>query len=53
MAKKSRYMAYVEAYNKRLQEKEHRKEIMSQKSVVGKLKALKAEGRKHGKESKV
>ncbi|SCY11072.1 hypothetical protein [Butyrivibrio sp. INlla14] len=51
MARKSKYMAYQDAYNRRMEEKERRRKIMAQKSVVAKLKSLKAEGRKHGKKS--
>lgn len=46
MAKKSRYMGYVNGL-KALQDKKARHaEVMAQKSVVGKLKSLKAEGSK-------
>ncbi len=46
MAKKSRYMGYVNGLKELQEKKAKHSEVMAQKSVVGKLKSLKAEGRK-------
>ena len=46
MAKKSRYMGYVNGLKSLQDKKARHSEVMAQKSVVGKLKSLKAEGRK-------
>lgn len=46
MAKKSRYMGYVNGLKELQEKKAKHSEVMAQKSVVGKLKSLKAEGSK-------
>lgn len=46
MAKKSRYMGYVNGLKALQEKKAKHSEVMAQKSVVGKLKSLKAEGSK-------
>lgn len=46
MARKSRYMGYVNGLKTLQEKKAKHSEIMSKKSVVGKLKGLKAEGSK-------
>ena len=46
MARKSRYMGYVNGLKELQEKKAKHSEVMAQKSVVGKLKSLKAEGSK-------